>query len=139
MRQFAACLRGVNDFPKRIYYTCNPGGPGHSYIKRLFIDRRFEPGENPDDYVFIPARVTDNKALLAAQPDYLKQLEALPRRLRQAWLEGRWDIFQGQVFSEFTDDPTHYADRRFTHVIPAFDIPREWRGQAVRGDPPHRE
>ena len=127
MRQFAACLRGVNDFPKRIYYTCNPGGPGHSYIKRLFIDRRFEPGENPDDYVFIPARVTDNKALLAAQPDYLKQLEALPRRLRQAWLEGRWDIFQGQVFSEFTDDPTHYADRRFTHVIPAFDIPREWR------------
>ena len=127
MRQIAACLRGVNDFPKRIYYTCNPGGPGHGYIKRLFIDRRFEPGENPDDYVFIPARVTDNKALLAAQPDYLKQLEALPRRLRQAWLEGRWDIFQGQVFSEFTDDPTHYADRRFTHVIPGFDIPREWR------------
>ena len=32
MRQFAACLRGVNSFPKRIYYTCNPGGPGHSYI-----------------------------------------------------------------------------------------------------------
>ena len=127
MRQFAACLRGVNDFPKRIYYTCNPGGPGHSYIKRLFIDRRFEPGENPDDYVFIPARVTDNKALLAAQPEYLRQLEALPQRLRLAWLEGRWDIFQGQVFSEFTDDPDHYADRRFTHVLPAFDIPREWR------------
>ena len=127
MRQFAACLRGVNRFPKRIYYTCNPGGPGHSYIKRLFIDRRFEPGENPDDYRFIPARVTDNTALLRAQPDYLQQLKALPRRLRQAWLDGRWDIFQGQVFSEFTDDPTHYADRRFTHVIPAFDIPREWR------------
>ena len=127
MRQFAACLRGVNNFPKRIYYTCNPGGPGHSYIKRLFIDRRFEPGENGDDYVFIPARVTDNKALLAAQPEYLQQLKALPRRLRQAWLEGRWDLFQGQVFSEFTDDPTHYADRRFTHVIPAFDVPREWR------------
>ena len=127
MRQFSACLRGVNDFPKRMYFTCNPGGPGHSYIKRLFIDRRFEPGENPDDYVFIPARVTDNKALLKAQPEYLQQLKALPRRLRQAWLEGRWDIFQGQVFSEFTDDPTHYADRRFTHVIPPFDIPREWR------------
>ena len=37
MRQFAACLRGVNGFPKRLYYTCNPGGPGHGYIKRLFI------------------------------------------------------------------------------------------------------
>ena len=50
MRQIAACVRGVNDFPKRIYYTCNPGGPGHGYIKRLFIDRRFEDGEQPEDY-----------------------------------------------------------------------------------------
>ena len=127
MRQLAACIRGVNDFPKRIYYTCNPGGPGHSYIKRLFIDRRFEAGENPADYRFIPARVTDNAALLKAQPDYVNQLEALPKRLRLAWLEGRWDVFQGQVFTEFTDDPAHYRDRRHTHVIEPFDIPREWR------------
>jgi len=127
MRQFAACLRGVNDFPKRIYYTCNPGGPGHSYIKRLFIDRRYLPGEDPADYVFLPAKVTDNVALLQAQPDYLKQLQALPRRLREAWLEGRWDLFAGQFFQEYTDDPAHYRDRRFTHVIAPFDIPREWK------------
>ena len=127
MRQLAACIRGVNDFPKRIYYTCNPGGPGHSYIKRLFIDRRFEAGENPAEYRFIPARVTDNAALLKAQPDYVHQLEALPKRLRLAWLEGRWDVFQGQVFSEFTDDPAHYRDRRHTHVVEPFHIPREWR------------
>ena len=127
MQQFAACLRGVNDFPKRIYYTCNPGGPGHGYIKRLFIDRRFLRGENGDDYVFIPARVTDNTALLRSQPDYLRQLEALPKKLRMAWLEGRWDIFQGQFFQEFTDDPDHYRDRRFTHVIEPFDIPAGWR------------
>lgn len=127
MRQFAACLRGVNNFPKRIYYTCNPGGPGHSYIKRLFIDRRYEHGEEAEDYAFIPARVTDNQALLKAQPDYLKQLQALPRKLREAWLEGKWDIFEGQFFQEFTDDPDHYGDRRFTHVIEPFEIPREWR------------
>lgn len=127
MRQFAACLRGVNGFPKRLYYTCNPGGPGHGYIKRLFIDRRFQAGENPEDYVFIPAKVTDNRALLRAQPDYLLQLQALPRRLRDAWLDGKWDVFQGQVFQEFTNDPAHYQDRRFTHVIAPFDIPREWR------------
>lgn len=60
MRKLAACVRGVNGFPKRIYYTCNPGGPGHGYIKRLFIDRRYEPGENGGEYAFIPARVTDN-------------------------------------------------------------------------------
>ena len=127
LRQFAACVRGVNDFPKRIYYTCNPGGPGHGYIKRLFIDRRYEPGENEADYAFIPARLTDNKALLKAQPEYLKQLEALPKRLREAWLEGKWDLFQGQVFQELADIPEHYRDRRFTHVIEPFEIPREWR------------
>lgn len=126
MRRLAACVRGVNGFPKRIYYTCNPGGPGHGYIKRLFIDRRFNRFENPEDYAFIPAKVTDNTALLRAQPDYLRQLQALPARLRRAWLEGRWDIFQGQVFQEFTDDPDHYADRRWTHVIEPFDIPRGW-------------
>ena len=127
LRQFAACLRGVNDFPKRIYYTCNPGGPGHGYIKRLFIDRRYQRGEEAADYAFIPARVTDNQALLRAQPDYLRQLQALPEKLRSAWLEGKWDVFEGQFFQEFTDDPDHYTDRRFTHVIPPFDIPREWR------------
>lgn len=126
MRQFAACLRGVNDFPKRIYYTCNPGGPGHSYIKRIFIDRRFLPDEDPAEYVFIPAKVTDNEALLRKQPDYLRQLRSLPRKLREAWLEGKWDIFQGQFFQEFTNDPEHYRDRRFTHVIEPFEIPKGW-------------
>lgn len=126
IRRLTACVRGANDFPKRVYFTCNPGGQGHGYIKRLFIDRRFEPGENPDDYVFIPARVTDNTALLRCQPDYVRQLEALPKRLREAWLEGKWNLFEGQFFEEFTDDPVHYADRRFTHVIDPFDIPRTW-------------
>ena len=127
LRQFAACLRGVNDFPKRIYYTCNPGGPGHSYIKRLFIDKRYVAGEDAGDYAFIPARVTDNVALLRSQPDYLRQLQALPEKLRAAWLEGRWDVFEGQFFPEFTDAPEHYLDRRWTHVIEPFDIPRSWR------------
>ncbi|MBR5615517.1 MAG: phage terminase large subunit, partial [Clostridia bacterium] len=100
MRTFSACLRGVNPFPKRIYYTCNPGGPGHAYIKRLFIDRQFEEGEDPADYTFIRSLVTDNHALMATQPDYIRQLEALPPHLRQAWLWGDWDIFEGQFFDE---------------------------------------
>ena len=126
IRRITACVRGVNAFPKRIYYTCNPGGRGHHYIKRLFIDRRFEPGENPQDYRFIRSLVTDNTALMRAQPDYLRQLEALPPRLRDAWLHGRWDIFEGQFFSNFRDDPDHYADRRWTHVIDPFPIPAGW-------------
>ena len=49
MRTITATLRGVNDFPKRVYYTCNPGGQGHQYIKRLFIDKQYKPGENPEE------------------------------------------------------------------------------------------
>ena len=127
MKAITACLRGTNSFPKRVYYTCNPGGQGHSYVKRVFLDRRFEPGEDPDDYLFVQALVTDNEALMKAQPDYVRQLEALPKKLRDAWLYGRWDIFEGQFFEEFRDDPAHYADRQFTHVIDPFPIPVDWK------------
>ena len=50
-----AALRGANGFPKRMYLTCNPGGVGHGWVKRLFVDRDFRPTENPDEYSFIPA------------------------------------------------------------------------------------
>ena len=123
---FPACLRGVNDFPKRIYYPCNPGGVGHAYIKRLFIDCNYKSAERPDDYVFIPATVRDNPALLAAQPDYIAQLEALPYHRRRAWLYGDWDIFEGAFFEEFVNDREHYNDRQYTHVIAPFDIPAAW-------------
>ena len=127
MKTITACLRGVNDFPKRVYYTCNPGGQGHGYIKRIFIDKRYEEGENPEDYTFIQSLVTDNRVLMESQPDYIKQLEALPKQLREAWLYGRWDVFAGQVFEEFVNDERHYHDRHNTHVIQPFLIPREWR------------
>jgi len=135
IRKITACLRGVNEFPKRIYYTCNPGGVSHGYLKRLFIDRQFEPGENPEDYSFIQSLVTDNQALMKSQPDYVRQLEALPPKLRDAWLYGRWDIFQGQFFEElrFSPDPERCLaagitpeeaarEGRFTHVLPAMDM-----------------
>lgn len=126
MRTITACLRGVNAYPKRIYYTCNPGGQGHAYIKRIFIDRRYEDAENPEDYVFIQSLVTDNTALMQSQPDYVKQLDALPPKLRDAWRYGRWDVFEGQFFEDFADIPEHYADRRYTHVIDPFEVPDGW-------------
>ena len=122
MQTITACVRGVNPFPKRVYFTCNPGGQGHGYIKRLFVDRRYREGEHPEDYAFIRALPTDNHALLAAQPDYIDQLRALPPKLQKAWLEGDWDIFEGQFFEDFVDDPAHYKDGRYTHVIEPFDV-----------------
>ncbi len=103
---FKACLRGVAPFPRRMYLTCNPGGIGHTWVKRLFIDRDFRTGESPADYAFIPARVYDNTVLTEADPDYVRSLESLPPRLRDAWLLGKWDVFEGQFFPEF-DTATH--------------------------------
>ena len=127
IEKITACCRGTKDFPRRIYYTCNPGGVSHNYFKRLFIDRRFVGSEDPDDYTFIQAKVTDNHALMASQPDYIKQLQNLPPKLRKAWLEGSWDLFEGMVFEEFLNAPDN-DDRRWTHVIPAdsFKVPKWW-------------
>jgi PBSX family phage terminase large subunit len=127
IKKITACLRGVNDFPKHIFYTCNPGGPSHGYFRRLFIDKQYEDGEDPNDYDFIQALVTDNKALMASQPDYIKQLEALPPKLKEAWLYGRWDVYEGQFFEDFYDRADHYGDRQWTHVIDPFEIPASWK------------
>lgn len=140
IKKIVACVRGTNNFPKRIYYTCNPGGKSHGYIKRLFIDRKYESGEYPEDYSFIQALVTDNKALMENNPDYVRQLEALPPKLKEAWMNGRWDVFFGAYFEEFrtTPDPQmcHEAgiteeealeDHRYAHVIEPFEIPSDWK------------
>ena len=114
------------DFKPRIYYTMNPGGVGHAYIKRIFIDRDYKPTENPGDYVFIQALVFDNEVLMKAQPDYIKQLEALPEHQRKGHLYGLWDIYEGQVFEEFRNIRDNYQTRVNTHVIEAFEIPPAW-------------
>ena len=132
-----ACVRGVNPWPKRTYITCNPGGIGHGWVKRLFIDRDFKEGENGEEYSFIQATVKDNKALMREQPDYIKALEALPEKKKKAWLFGEWDIWEGQFFDEFRTSPDMAAaeqagctetreellrQHRWTHVIEPIDL-----------------
>ncbi len=112
---FKACLRGTSACPKRMYLTCNPGGIGHAWVKRLFIDRIYREGENAADYRFISARVSDNTVLMARDPSYKKRLEELPSRLREAWLYGKWNVFEGQFFPEF--------DAR-THIIKETAVPK---------------
>ena len=140
LKEIDVCVRGANSFPKRTYYTCNPGGASHGYIKRLFIDKKYEKDEDPADYSFIQSLVTDNEALMRENADYIKRLEALPPKLRQAWLEGRWDVFEGAFFEEFRETPDPQAchdagitveealaEHRYTHVIKPFDIPKHWK------------
>ena len=118
MAAVRATLRGANDFPKRMYFTCNPGGVGHQWVKRLFIDREYREGEDPAEYVFIPARVEDNAALMQSDPEYERELRRLPEDLRRAWLEGDWNVFAGQYFTEWRDT---------VHVVEPFAAPGHWR------------
>lgn len=119
MQFLTTCNRTVRrDFSPRMYYTCNPGGIGHGWVKRLFIDRTYRRGERAADYRFIPARIYDNPALITADPEYLRQLENLPEELRRAYLDGDWDVLAGQFFREFS---------RAKHVIEPFELPSWWR------------
>lgn len=119
MQYLATCNRSTRlDFSPRMYYTCNPGGVGHAWVKRLFIDKEYYNAENAIDYCFIPARVYDNKVLMAANPEYITALQNLPPFLRRAHLEGDWDALAGQYFESW---------RREKHVCEPFSIPEEWR------------
>lgn len=117
-------LRGSNRSSKkgirpRTALTGNPGGIGHQWLKRIFIDRRFNEREDPSDYYFIQALLKDNPALIENDPDYVKRLLAEPSEmLRKAYLEGDWTVSAGQFFSEF---------RREIHVLPrTFRIEKHW-------------
>lgn len=121
-RILAATLRGTAKVPRRMYLTCNPGGVGHQWVKRLFIDRRFRGREKPEDYRFIPATVEDNKALLEGAPGYVEMLELLPEDIRRGHRYGDWGVFAGQYFSEF--DPR-------LHVVKGLTPRSDW--QLYRG------
>lgn len=118
--------------------TCNPGGVGHGWVKERYISGK-EPyrtyvrsvevkGERYDiSSCFIPATVFDNRILMDNDPVYVARLATLPEAQKKAMLYGDWESFSGQVFTEFRDDPEHYLDRKYTHVVEPFDVPGHWR------------
>ncbi len=122
-------LRGANKFPKQIKSSTNPGGKGHNWVKEMFINPS-PPGKsfvkNETSFLFIPAKVTENKFLMENDSSYIRRLKSLPLKERKALLHGDWDIYEGQFFSEFKNDPEHYEDRFHTHIIKPFAPPPEW-------------
>lgn len=123
--------------------SANPGGVGHGWVKERFISAAppmttiWEESEIylPDGTVmkgkksriFVPSSVFDNKILLENDPGYVFTLASLPEAEKNALLYGDWDSYEGQYFREFKNDPAHYVDRKFTHVIAPFRIPGEWK------------
>ncbi len=124
-------VRGTNGYPKQMKSSTNPGGVGHTWVKRRFIDGRDPNRVWETDYgtkrLFIPSLVQDNRFLMQSDKTYLKRLRQLPENERRALLYGEWDIFDGQVFTEWRNNPNGFKTRRFSHVIDPFEVPKEWR------------
>lgn len=116
-------VRGTNpDIPLRVRSTTNPGGIGHIWVKDRFVDIA-PPGTTYIDpktglsRAFVPAKITDNPALMQNDPSYVRRLEALPPVERMRLLEGDWAVFSGQIFQELSQR---------VHGCHPFEIPPEW-------------
>jgi len=88
-----------------IICASNPGGIGHEFVKRRWVDyvepyafRRASSREGGMLRSYIPGLLEDNKILMERDPDYIKRLDGLPEPFRTAYKEGNWDIFVGQMF-----------------------------------------
>jgi hypothetical protein len=121
------CLRSAHGTPVQMLQSANPGGPGHQWIKQRYIDpaplgmRRITrrlPNGATHIAVFIPSKVSQNKILLAKDPDYVNRLYLVGgTELVRAWLEGDWSVIAGAFFPEF---------RTERHVCAPFEIPKHW-------------
>ncbi len=105
--------------------SANPGGVGHAWVKKRFIESlkaheiRYFKRVNDDDMEcakddpsgisrsFVPASVYDNPSIIQNDPNYVRRLEQLNELDKQALLYGNWEVFKGQFFKMW---------RRYLHV-----------------------
>lgn len=103
----------------RFFGGSNPGGIGHAWVKRIWIDRELTEQEAKFTWEFVPARLEDNPKMLENNPTYEDQLMLLPdEMMRRALRYGDWNIFAGQFFPEL---------RQEIHGFEPFTIPRQWK------------
>lgn len=84
----------------------NPGGVGHLWVRALWVERDFTGDyarlkHLEDEFRFVRSLPTDNPHLTAT---YWDELRSLPEGLRRAWVDGNWDVFEGQAFPEWHRD-----------------------------------
>lgn len=125
-----ATLRSGAGVPTGFRASCNPGGPGHGWVKQRYIEpgawnivkstftNPFTNEEVSRSRVFIPAKLSDNPQLLHNDPGYVANLYMSgSKALVQAWLQGDWDVVEGAFFDCWDSSK---------HVVEPFAIPREW-------------
>lgn len=119
-----ATLRSAAGVKVGFRATANPGGPGHSWVKARYIDpaptgyKLITDESGRQGRYFIPARVTDNTALLANDPEYVERLKLTgSKELVRAWLEGDWAVIEGAFFDNFSSA---------RHIVRPFEVPKHW-------------
>ena len=109
--------------------TCNPGGPGHAWVKSRYIDPgSWDPvprtytnpfgGEGQSlSTVFIPSRLSDNARLMEADPLYVAKLQQSgSAELVRAWLDGDWNVVEGAFFDAWSE----------RNVLRPMQLPAHW-------------
>lgn len=120
IKLISSCRSTVDNLPARVFLTTNPGGPGHQWVKKRFVDpttpgKPFRDPQTDRTRIFIQAKVQDNPTLIKKDPGYVQFLDGLPFELRKAWRDGDWDVFVGMFFNEF-DREYHVYDPKDVHI-----------------------
>ena len=106
-------LRNKFGIPSRMLYTCNPGGFNHFAVRSYFIDPcpegyKLIKNQHGKTRVHIPSTLKDNPVLLNNNPDYLTHLQSIrDPQLREAWLNGSWDVTIGSAFQDVWNHNSH--------------------------------
>ena len=83
----------LSQVPLRMRSASNPGGTGHEWVKRWFVDNT-----KTKDRIFLPARLYDNPSL--DQEAYIASLNNLDQITRKQLLDGDWTAQQaGDMFN----------------------------------------
>ncbi|MCK5606322.1 phage terminase large subunit [Candidatus Pacearchaeota archaeon] len=117
----SCCRSSTPGVPKKYRSTTNPWGVGHNWVKRRFVDPGVEFIQDKDgDRVRIRGDITENQALLKADPQYIKQLDSIKDAAkRKAWRHGNWNIVSGGAL-----DGYWFPDQQ---VLKPFEIPFSWK------------
>lgn len=134
---FTRTRTSYKDLPAIIRTAGMPGGIGHTWFKKRFVDpspppndRKIIIGRGGNKRIYIHATVRDNPHI---DPVYIQSLEALPEAEKRAKLYGDWDAYLGSVFEEFRDKKYPDEPENALHVIEPFEIP-DWWPKFIVGD-----
>ena len=121
-------LRSAHGVPIQMILTANPGGAGQHFLRERYqlsplprrpkIVTRMLANGTMHSAAVIPARITDNKILLAGDPGYVDRLHLVgSEQLVKGWLDGDWTAVEGAFFECWSEK---------LHVLRPVALPQDW-------------